>query len=464
MLFNSLHFLLFFPVVIGFYFALKARYRWILLLGASYYFYAAWKVEYIFLILFSTLVDYWMAILMSSRSSKKERRPFLVFSLISNLGLLAFFKYYAFANESLASGFQLFGVTYEWYEFESLLLPVGISFYTFQTLSYSIEVYWAKIKAERHLGIFALYVSFFPQLVAGPIERFTSLGKQLRQAHQFSIENFRNGARLMLFGFFTKMVVADNLGTYVDAFYANPEAFDSGAAWLATLMYSLQIYGDFYGYSLIAIGAALTMGIKIMDNFRNPYFSRSIMEFWRRWHISLSTWFRDYLYIPLGGNRGSQGKLVFNVILVFLFSGLWHGANWTFVCWGGIHGVVYLMERFSGKPAAGPVLSTIMGLKTLLFVNLAWLFFRSPDFSTAKSVFLQLFTSGPEGKSLELEAQMIFIVMFFLALDWLSRNNRFDSWIAERSLFIRWVTYAVLIFGILAFGGTDNQPFIYFQF
>jgi alginate O-acetyltransferase complex protein AlgI len=341
-LFNSIEFLLFFPVVVAIYFATPQRYRWALLLAASYYFYASWKPEYLLLIIASTLVDYGCGLRMGSIAGKARRKKWLLVSLTSNLGLLFAFKYFNFFNESARAVFDRFNIFYDVPAFD-LLLPVGISFYTFQTLSYSIDVYRGRQRPERHLGIFALYVSFFPQLVAGPIERSTHLLPQFFQPHRFEYDRVTSGLRLVLWGFFKKVVVADRLALYVNAVYNDPSAHTGPTILLATYFFAFQIYCDFSGYSDIAIGTARVMGYDLMQNFRRPYFARSISEFWSRWHISLSTWFRDYLYIPLGGNRVPRWRWYVNLFAVFLISGLWHGANWTFVVWGALHGTYLIV-------------------------------------------------------------------------------------------------------------------------
>ena len=308
MLFNTIEFVLFLPLVIFAYYLLPHKLRWILLLAASYFFYMSWKVEYIFLIILSTLIDYACGIFMEKLKDKNARLPFLILSLSANLGLLFFFKYYNFASENLNLLFDKIEINKE-LPLMKFLLPVGISFYTFQTLSYSIDVYFRRQKAERHLGYFALYVSFFPQLVAGPIERFSRLSPQLKAPHTFSYENLAKGLRLILYGLFIKMVIADNLAGLVDQIYATPQHFSSLDIITGIVFYSFQIYSDFYGYSIIAIGSAQIMGISLMDNFRTPYLAKNIAEFWQRWHISLSTWFRDYLYYPLGGNQVKKLRL-----------------------------------------------------------------------------------------------------------------------------------------------------------
>ena len=339
MLFNTIDFAIFLPVVVIIYYLLPHKFRWILLLAASYFFYMSWRVEYILLIVASTLVDYFSGIRMEKLPDRKSRLPWLLLSLGVNLGLLFFFKYANFATGNLNLLFQKVGLSNE-IPMMKLLLPVGISFYTFQTLSYSIEVYFGRQKAEKHLGYFALYVSFFPQLVAGPIERYSRLAPQFRIKQHINYDNLSRGLRLILYGLFIKMVIADNISGIVDLVYAAPENFASLDILKGIFLYSFQIYSDFYGYSTIAIGSALLLGIRIMDNFKSPYLAKNISEFWQRWHISISTWFRDYLYFPLGGNRVSKQRWVLNILLVFLISGLWHGANWTFLIWGLLFGLL----------------------------------------------------------------------------------------------------------------------------
>ncbi|MBN2806812.1 MAG: MBOAT family protein, partial [Prolixibacteraceae bacterium] len=382
MLFNTIEFVIFLPIVIAMYYLIPGKYRWIMLLAASYFFYMSWKVEYIFLIVISTLIDYFSGILMEKRASKRSRLPFLIISLCSNLGLLFFFKYYNFASENLNLFFDALEVQYN-APFMNLLLPVGISFYTFQTLSYSIDVYFGRQKAEKHLGYFALYVSFFPQLVAGPIERFSNLTPQLKASHHFSFQNLKMGLRLILYGLFIKMVIADNLAGIVDELYTDPGKYATWDIIKGVLFYSFQIYCDFYGYSIIAIGSAKIMGINIMDNFRTPYLAKNIAEFWQRWHISLSTWFRDYLYLPLGGSRVKQIRWVLNILIVFVVSGIWHGANWTFLIWGALFGFIYLLEKgfnrlfnFTQNHRPFSPGHLLLALKTFVLVTFIWIFFR----------------------------------------------------------------------------------------
>ena len=342
MLFHSFAYFTFFPCVVALYFAIPPRHRWALLLAASYYFYAAWKPEYLLLIVASTLVDYLVGLGLGRHREPRVRRWLLAASLILNLGLLGVFKYADFFGQSLAGLARALGGGRN-IPALNLLLPVGISFYTFQTLSYTIDVYRGEREPERHLGRFALYVSFFPQLVAGPIERSTHLLPELRAARPFDLDRVLSGLLLFAWGLFKKLVIADRAAAFVDAVYADPERFQGPTIIVATYLFAFQIYADFSGYSDMAVGSARVMGIELMENFDRPYAARSITDFWRRWHISLSTWFRDYLYIPLGGNRVVPRRRLFNVLVVFVLSGLWHGASWTFVAWKAYHSVLFAL-------------------------------------------------------------------------------------------------------------------------
>ncbi len=471
MLFNTIDFAIFLPIVVICYYLIPFKYRWVLLLAASYYFYMSWKVEYILLIVASTLVDYISGIKMGKLEDRRSRLPWLILSLCVNLGLLFTFKYYNFATENLNLLFQKVGLSRE-IPMMKLLLPVGISFYTFQTLSYSIDVYFGRQKAEKHLGYFALYVAFFPQLVAGPIERFSRLAPQFKTKQVLSYDNLVNGLRLILYGLFIKMVIADNISGIVDLVYKQPESFASVDILKGIFLYSFQIYSDFYGYSTIAIGSALLLGIRIMDNFKSPYLAKSISEFWQRWHISLSTWFRDYLYFPLGGNRVSKQRWVLNILIVFLISGLWHGANWTFLIWGLLFGLLYAGEWFVNGalklqkvyPAysAGHIL---LAIKTFLLVSILWVFFRSQSFEDAINIFKLLFQDGPSNPQLVLIPLSTWIfLLLFIASDVVLYNRRFDTWVGGMPYLVRWGIYGVLLFGIIVFAGVENSPFIYFQF
>ncbi len=345
MLFNSLQFLLFFPVVTALYFLASQRLRWVVLLAASCVFYAAFIPKYLLILAFLILVDY-VAGRGIENAEGRRRRMLLLMSLVANIGLLCVFKYLDFADQNLNALFAWAGLDWVIPQL-NIILPIGLSFHTFQAMSYTIEVYRGRQKAERHLGIYALYVMFYPQLVAGPIERPYQLLHQFREHHEFDLPRVSDGLKLMLWGFFKKVVIADRIGLYVNQVYEAPTSHHGWSLIVATYFFAFQIYCDFSGYTDIAIGAAQVMGFRLMDNFNRPYFAKSIAEFWRRWHISLSSWFRDYLYFPLGGNRVPVPRWCFNISIVFLLSGLWHGASWTFVVWGALHGFYILVGRFT---------------------------------------------------------------------------------------------------------------------
>lgn len=348
MLFNSAAFLLFFPIVCILYYAIPIqKCRNIFLLFASYYFYMNWKPVYALLLLTGTGVTYLSAIGISRYRKKRQRRFCLAAGIVINLAVLFLFKYYNFAAESVSVLFESTGLALTLPEFR-LLLPVGISFYTFQALGYSIDVYRGTTSVEKNFFTYALFVSFFPQLVAGPIERSNSLLPQFKVKQKFDYDRTMAGIRMIIWGFFLKLALADRCGTYVDAVFNHILQHNGGSYLIASLLFPFQIYGDFAGYSLVAIGTARILGFNLMENFRRPYFSTSVTEFWRRWHISLSTWFKDYLYIPLGGNRVGKVRNYFNLLTTFVISGLWHGANWTFVVWGFLHGVILCIEKYTG--------------------------------------------------------------------------------------------------------------------
>lgn len=482
MLFNSFQFLIFFPLVVCFYFAIPHKYRWILLLAASYYFYMCWKVEYLLLIVCSTLIDYYAGLRMGRVAEKEKRRIYLILSLFANLGLLFTFKYFNFVNESLRQAFQHFNILYNVPSLK-VLLPVGISFYTFQTLSYTIDVYRGEREPERHLGIFALYVSFFPQLVAGPIERSTRLLPQFFEKMEFDYRRVKEGLILMAWGFFKKVVIADWVAIFVNQVYNHPEMYPGLPSIVATYFFAFQIYCDFSGYSDIAIGAAQVMGYRLMLNFRRPYFSKSISEFWKRWHISLSSWFRDYLYIPLGGNRVKKARMYLNILIVFLVSGFWHGANWTFIVWGGLHGAFLLISRWTAEWRRR--LHRLFGLlkfpqlhrflKVLVTFHLvwfSWIFFRANSISEALLIIRNLFIAFDPATLLTVSGftSQHFILSFLsivilLGVELFQRNHDIRGWLSQRPVMLRWVFYYGLVMFILLFGAYDNaNEFIYFQF
>jgi len=494
MLFNSLQFLAFFPVVVALYFAMPKRGRWLLLLLASYYFYMCWKPEYVLLILASTGVDYCAGIQMGKRKERRHRRPFLVASLCTNLGLLFAFKYWNFFSDSTRDVLGLFDITAGIPEFD-VLLPVGISFYTFQTLSYSIDIYRGKLDPERHLGRFALYVAFFPQLVAGPIERASRLLPQFWKDVDFDYERLGSGLRQMTWGMFKKVVVADRLGIYVDSVYSDPGAHQGLPLIAATYFFAFQIYCDFSGYSDIAIGAARCLGFDLMENFKRPYLARSVSDFWRRWHISLSTWFRDYVYIPLGGSRVGVSRWYGNLAITFLVSGLWHGANWTFVVWGALHGAYLIFALVSGplrERALAAVGMSVEGrtrrvfdvLVTFHLALLAWVFFRADSLADAWLVFAQ----AGEGLSVQLGALAsgdirqayqaavvavgiskgefvlsVLAVVFVYGVDLFIERGGLEV-TTPRLRILRFAWYDLLILLTLLLGAFGQQQFIYFQF
>lgn len=404
MVFNSLEFLIFYPAVLLMYFILPHRFRWILLLAASYYFYLSWNVSLVFLIVFTTAVSYLAAIFIEKSQKRSVRRLCLILTLITSLGVLFFYKYFDFLAGSVISLANCLGAGLDSFSLD-LILPVGISFYTFQTLSYVIDVYRGTLPAERHFGYYALYVSFFPQLVAGPIERPENLIPQLRADHSPRRDDTLEGLRLMLTGFFKKIAVADLCASFVVPVFSAPEKANSPAVILAAVLFAFQIYGDFAGYTDIAIGCARVMGIKLMKNFDRPYCAESIKEFWARWHISLSSWFRDYLYIPLGGNRCSKARHLFNLMVVFLVSGLWHGAAWTYVLWGALHGLyqvvgiltrgvrekIYARLHIDRDSAAAHIWRRAV---TFALVTFAWIFFRADSVADLGILLSALFSFG----------------------------------------------------------------------
>jgi alginate O-acetyltransferase complex protein AlgI len=468
MLFNSLHFLFFLPIVISVYYLLPHRFRWILIFISSCYFYMALIPVYIVVLFAIILLDYSTAIIIENHNGSLKKLAFQI-SICANIGLLAFFKYFNFGNENLTWFLGLFHRSNP-IENLDIILPIGLSFHTFQSMSYTTDVYRGKIKAERHLGYFANYVLFFPQLVAGPIERYERLGAQLQKAQRFLYTNFAEGFRLILFGFFAKMVIADNLAEIVNTIYSDPLHHNSLSIVIAIIFFSFQIYADFYGYSLIAMGAAKLMGISLVENFKTPYLATSITDFWRRWHISLSTWFRDYVYIPLGGKNVKYGKWILNILIVFTISGLWHGARWTFVLWGLIHGFLYMIERGTNKmlkikkEETNALFDLFRILKTFLVISVAWVFFRAESLTKVKEIFNSLLNNRSVNDDLIVDHKIWILLGIFIVFDLLLFNKRIDVWLGSKPIYIRWLTYSILIFGVMAMAGTEKLPFIYFQF
>ena len=470
MVFNSIEYLIFLPLVVMLYYLIPYRYRWILLLTASCVFYMWFVPKYILILLVTIVIDYAAGLLMERHAdSPKKKKTFMVISIVSTLSVLFIFKYLGFINDNFVALCQSLGLDVN--TSVKLILPIGLSFHTFQSMSYVIEVYRGHQKAERHFGYYALYVMFFPQLVTGPIERPCNLLRQLHEEKSFHFESIARGVRLILFGFFIKMVVADNLGAYVDEVYAHPDEYNSWSVWLAMVFYSFQIYGDFFGYSTIALGSAALMGYEISDNFRSPYLSKNIAEFWHRWHISLSTWFRDYVYIPMGGSRVKLGRWMYNIMVVFVLSGIWHGANWTFLLWGLAHGVLFCLYRLvkvrSEKLGvrSNSKLSTLLSqLSTFLFVTIAWVLFRATDFANIKAMFTGAFNQFGLEKQLVIDPKIWVFLGLFIISDLILKDRRFDRWCGTLPVVARWILFALLVFSIIVFSSVNNFPFIYFQF
>lgn len=469
MLFNSIAFLLFFPIVCVIYFSIPPqmiRARNLLLLIASYYFYMNWQPAYALLLLTSTFVTYIAALGIGCFEDRRKKKICLVSSLVLNLAILFLFKYYNFLSSNISMGLEACGLKIDIPEF-GLILPVGISFYTFQALGYSIDVYRGTTKVERDFATYALFVSFFPQLVAGPIERSNNLLPQFKQQHRFDYEAVLSGVKLMVWGYFMKLALADRCGIYVDAIFNNVDKHNGGSYLVASLLFPFQIYGDFAGYSLIAIGVARVMGFRLMENFRRPYFATSVGEFWHRWHISLSTWFKDYVYIPLGGNRVGKLRNYFNLLVTFVISGVWHGANWTFFFWGTLHGVLLCIEKALGigKQKFTGIIKFFHWAITFVLVCLAWILFRANNLSDAMMVIKGIFTNPGVPKpefanfiAIGMAMTILLIKEFADEYQWPVRVADSKSWIVRHVYLVMMIAY-IILFGVL--GG---DQFIYFQF
>lgn len=482
MLFNSIDFAVFLPLTFGIYWFLtnkNLKLQNIFILTASYVFYGWWDYRFLSLIIFSTITDFFVGKMLSKEESKHKRKLLLWLSIGVNLGLLGFFKYYNFFLENFIVAFSFFGKSISPQSL-NIILPVGISFYTFQTLSYTIDVYRRKMKPTSDLISFASFVSFFPQLVAGPIERAKNLLPQFNKARYFQYDQAIIGMRLILWGLFKKIVIADNCAEYVNLIFNNSEQFSGSTLLLGAVLFAFQIYGDFSGYSDIAIGTARLFGFRLMKNFALPYFSRDMAEFWRRWHISLSGWFRDYLYIPLGGSRGRTVSKIRNIFIIFLVSGFWHGANWTFVAWGAINAMYFLplllgrrnrknlgvVAEHSTLPSFKELVSIIITFGLTVF---AWIFFRADSISHAFSVVAEIFSMSlfviPQ---YIFEIKMLIIISFIgllIIIEWAGRKEAYVLAVLDfyDSKVFKWSVYYCLCMIILLFSGTQ-QEFIYFQF
>lgn len=505
MLFNSFHYLLFFPLVVTLYFLIPQKAKNLWLLAASYYFYMSWNPKYALLMALSTFLTYLSGLLIGRENAILDRKQedyhgkslevwrkklWVFLCMLANLSILFFFKYFAFflANVNrVLSAFDMMLVSPTF----DVVLPVGISFYTFQALSYTMDVYRGEIYVEKNFVQYALFVSFFPQLVAGPIERSKNLLIQVNQIHKFDFERVRDGLIVVMWGLFLKLVVADRAAILVNTVYNNYQDYAGFELVLATVAFGIQIYCDFASYSIIAIGSAKVLGFCLMQNFKEPYFSRSITEFWRRWHISLSTWFRDYMYVPLGGNRKGNARKYLNIMIVFLTSGLWHGANWTFVIWGFLHGAFQVIGQMT-KPWKERITDKLgirrdrasyqLGQMIMTFglVNFAWIFFRAPSLTAARGIITGIFSTwnpwiftdgslyllGLTAKSFWAGIVAILVLAGVSAAEY--RGIRVWDRFAEQGLVFRWIVSLALVFAVIIFGiygpGYSASQFIYFQF
>lgn len=485
MLFNSIDFAIFFPIVFALYWILSKHLtaRNLLILISSYVFYGWWDWRFLFLIAISSIVDFIIGQKLYKTEDVKKRKRLLLISLFVNLGFLVYFKYTNFFIETFVDSFKLFGKELE-VNTLNIILPVGISFYTFQTLSYTIDIYRKQLKPTKDILSFFAFVSFFPQLVAGPIERASHLLPQFYKTYKFNYNQVKSGLLLMAFGLFKKMVIADRAAILVNQVYNNPSDYYGFDVILATVFFAFQIYCDFSGYSDIAIGAARTMGFDLMKNFDSPYLSKSITEFWRRWHISLSTWFRDYVYIPLGGSRHGKYKTYANLFIVFLVSGLWHGAAMTFVIWGAIHGVIIVIEKafdkerkalFKALHIEGNLTHKLIFIPIIFaIVCFAWIFFRANSLKDAVTLISNINTRVFDVGNIfnlglikpELLLSFVSIVLL-LIFEWAHKKRNLSQHLSNQILPVRWAAYLIIAFSILIFGiYGDNQvsEFIYFQF
>ena len=498
MLFNSLHFLIFFPIVLLIYFCIPQKVRYIWLLAASYYFYMCWNAKYVVLILFSTIITYLSGIaiewVMQSDCEEKKalfyKKGIVFLSFALNLAVLVFFKYSNFLFENIERFLNVCHIDLN-IPVVDVLLPVGISFYTFQALSYTMDIYRGEIYAEKNFLRYALFVSFFPQLVAGPIERSKNLLKQLATPTRFHFESAQKGFLMMLWGFFLKIVVADRIAIFVDAVYGDYTVYTGWYLVIATVLFAFQIYCDFYGYSSIAIGTAQILGVNLMTNFETPYLSQSVKEFWRRWHISLSSWFRDYLYIPLGGSKKGTIRKYINIMIVFLVSGLWHGARWSFVIWGGLNGLYQVVGelfkplrermirifRLHSDSLAYKFASIII---TFFLVDFTWIFFRATGFREAKDIIHgivyaanpgifwdgSLYNCGLDSKNFGVLLISLGILLFVDICNYF--GIKIHAIILQQDAWFRWIFTALSVCAILTFGiwgsSFNEASFIYFQF
>jgi alginate O-acetyltransferase complex protein AlgI len=475
MLFNTIDFAVFFPAVFVLYWWVchkKLAFQNLMLLVASYFFYACWDWRFLFLLLFSTALDYFTGFRISRTANQRHRKYWLSASVCINLGFLGVFKYYNFFADSFTALFNSVGIQAHATTLQ-VVLPVGISFYTFHGLSYVFDIYNKKISPCRHPVNYALFVSFFPLLVAGPIERATHLLPQIEQRRQFSYEKAVSGLRQILWGLVKKMVIADSCAGYVNQIFNDAGSYSGSTLVLGAILFAFQIYGDFSGYSDIALGTARLLGIELLRNFNYPYFAKNIMDFWRRWHISLSSWFRDYLYIPLGGNRKGKWARIRNTATVFIVSGFWHGANWTFLAWGTLHASYFIISGWfikepigdtKGKVSAA-ITSVIQIVFTFCLTTFAWIFFRATDISGAIRYIKGIFNISLFSIPTVLPYSVLGAIVVFITFEWVGRNNVFaiEKVGARWPRLVRWGFYYLLIATLLLAAG-KGQQFIYFQF
>lgn len=477
MLFNSIAFLIFLPIVFILYwrvFNKNYKYQNLLLLAASFYFYGCWDWRFLFLLIFSIGLDYFSGIQIENSKTKKMATFWLTLSIAINLGFLGFFKYYNFFIENFAELLSSFGFGVNMWVLK-VILPVGISFYTFHGLSYVIDVYKKRIPAERNYVDYAVFVSYFPLLVAGPIERATHLLPQIQRKRSFDYEKAKDGMAQILWGFFKKMVIADNCAPIVNEIFSNYHTESASNLVLGAILFAFQIYGDFSGYSDIALGTSRLFGLELLKNFSFPYFSRDIAEFWRRWHISLSSWFRDYLYIPLGGSKGGLWMKIRNTFIIFLVSGFWHGANWTFIIWGGLNALFFLPLLIAEKnrhnlevvamgkiiPSFREVFSILM---TFTLTCFAWIFFRSESVSDAIGYIKGIFSESLFSFPTEFRLVLSGLIIFMLAIEWWNRTHDYGLKIQDKKPWLQSVIYIIVAYLILNFANFGSNEFIYFQF
>ncbi len=475
---TSVHFVWFFIVTVLLYFALPQRWRWVVLLAASYYFYMCAEPRFALVMLATTGITYASGLLMSRRDTREVRRRFLLAGLAADLGLLFIFKYLDFSLHAVEEALSSINVIVNMPEMR-WLVPLGISFYTLQSLSYLFDVYKGKMAAERHPGYLAAYVSFFPTVTAGPIERGAHLIPQLHERHEFSYQRTVYALQLIAWGLFKKLVVADRLAFLVNQVYGDVRSYSGLPLVLATLLFAVQLYADFSGYTDIVRGCASVMGFDILENFNLPYFAKSISEFWRRWHMSMTSWFRDYLYIPLGGNRRGTARTYLNILIVFLASGLWHGASWTFVAWGALHAGYMMVGRATagarealwertGVDPGGRAVGVLKALATFLLVDFAWILFRADSLADAGYIIRNLFSSGAGSLSVVVGARGFaldcVVIALFLAAELVQLRGPLLEIVGRQRLAVRWALYCSVVLSVLLLGVAGSQQFVYVQF